>query len=171
MSPRVKGVLIVLATAGLACLFGFLYSTGSSDLRSQDIQPLDFSHEMHAGHLKIECMFCHRHAAESTTAGIPTVSLCMGCHQSIEPATPDMGRLAGYWRDQKPIEWVRLQRLPDFVYFTHAMHLKAGLQCGDCHGRVATMRQTPRAPSFEMGWCLSCHSQRGASRDCWTCHK
>lgn len=171
MSPRGKAILLVVVTAGAACLFGFLYSTGSADLSSQDVQPLDFSHELHAGRLNIDCLFCHRHAAESATAGIPTVSLCMGCHRSIEPATPDMARLVAHWNDKKPVQWVRLQRLPDFVYFTHAMHVKAGLQCADCHGRVGIMRQTPRAASFEMGWCLSCHTQRGAPHDCWTCHK
>ena len=79
--------------------------------------------------------------------------------------------LLDHWQRQQPIAWVRLQRLPDFVYFTHERHLAHGLQCSTCHGEVDRMTTTPRAATYEMGWCLSCHRQRGASRDCVTCHK
>ena len=82
-----------------------------------------------------------------------------------------MDELLAYAREERPIPWVRLQRLPDHVYFTHERHLKTGVQCVDCHGKVDGMRGTPRAASFEMGWCLTCHRQREASQDCWTCHK
>jgi hypothetical protein len=89
----------------------------------------------------------------------------------VDTKGPEITKLFIHWKEQKPISWVRLQRLPDFVYFTHDMHLHAGLQCADCHGRVEQTRHTPRAAAYEMGWCLTCHQQRGASQDCWTCHK
>jgi hypothetical protein len=165
------GILLVLIAAGVASIFGFLYSTGSADLAVQDIQPVDFSHEFHAGHLKIACLYCHRHPRDSMAAGVPSVHLCVSCHRSVESRTQETDKLMAYWQRQEPIPWVRLQRLPDFVYFTHQMHLNAGLQCADCHGRVEMMRHTPRAATYEMGWCLTCHRQRGASDDCWTCHK
>jgi hypothetical protein len=163
--------VFILLAGIIATLVGLLYSQGSADLAAQDEQPIDFSHQLHAGQLQIACLFCHRHAADSMTASVPSVSLCMSCHRSLNTQTPEINKLLAHWKDQKPIAWVRLQRLPDFVYFTHEMHLKTGLQCMDCHGRVDTMRHTPRAATYEMGWCLTCHTQRGASRDCLTCHK
>ena len=169
--PKWTAMVLVVLCATTAAVAALLYAVGSADVVTQDRQPIAFSHEFHAGTLKIDCLFCHRHAEHSSTASVPTVSSCMSCHRAIDPSTQGMRELAAYWRDQKPIPWVRLQQLPDHVYFTHARHLETGLQCVDCHGRVETMRGTPRAPSFEMGWCVSCHQQREASVDCWTCHK
>jgi hypothetical protein len=156
---------------GTAVIVATLYSQGSADLPQQDAQPLDFSHELHAGRLQVACLFCHRHAEVSPVAGIPSMQVCMSCHQSMSSHSPGAQRLQQYWDDGRPVPWVRLQRLPDFVYFTHEMHLAAGLQCANCHGNVEAVSETPRAATYEMGWCLTCHRQREAPQDCWTCHK
>src|SRR5438094_421151 len=166
-----RAILVALLTGTGAIILAGLYSLGSADLKHQDLQPVDFSHELHAGRLSINCLYCHRHARDSPVASIPTVSLCMSCHRSLTTKTPKMEALLTYWRDQKPIPWVRLQRIPDFVYFTHEMHLKGGLTCVDCHGHVERVRHTPRAATYQMGWCLTCHREPAASADCWTCHK
>lgn len=150
---------------------GLFYSLSSADLAVQDRQPVPFSHRLHAGTLEIACQFCHRHAKYSPVAGVPSLALCQTCHQSLPQTTPGMKVLQTYWEQKRAIPWIRLQRLPDHVYFTHEMHLFAGLTCTSCHGNVARMTGTPRAPTYEMGWCLTCHEQRGASHDCWTCHK
>lgn len=160
-----------MVAGGVAMGIGALYSSGSADLTDQDRQPVRFSHQLHAGTLKINCRFCHRYAAQSPVAGVPSLALCQTCHQALPETTPDMELLQVYWNEKRPIPWVRLQRLPDHVYFTHEMHLFAGLSCVSCHGNVAGMSKTPRAPTYEMGWCLTCHEQRGASHDCLTCHK
>ncbi|HNP27819.1 MAG TPA: cytochrome c3 family protein [Nitrospirales bacterium] len=165
------GVLLAFLAGGVAMGIGALYSTGSADLPVQDQQPLSFSHRLHAGTLNINCQFCHRYATQSLVAGVPSMALCQTCHQSIKNTTPDLQKFQTFWNQNRPIRWVRLQRLPDHVYFTHEMHLLAGLSCTSCHGKVSRMSHTPRAPSYEMGWCLTCHQQRGASQDCWTCHK
>ncbi|HEY6085198.1 MAG TPA: cytochrome c3 family protein [Nitrospira sp.] len=169
--PTVKAIGVLLLTGFFAALVGLLYSTGSSDSGAQDQQPVAFTHARHAGDLHINCLYCHRSATASTTAGVPSVHLCMSCHQNLARDKPETLKLMAYWEDQQPIEWVRLHRLPDFVYFTHEMHLRSGLECVTCHGHVDQMPSTPRAASFEMGWCISCHEARGVSRDCWTCHK
>ena len=168
---RWTALFLIMFTATLATGAGLLYSTGSADLTTQDRQPIAFSHQVHAGELNISCLYCHRYASTSPTAAVPTVSLCMSCHRSMNTAHPEVQKLVGYWERKEPIPWVRLQRLPDFVYFTHEMHVKGRMQCADCHGRVEQMHGTPRAPTYEMGWCLTCHRQREASDDCWTCHK
>ena len=169
--PRIRAVFLFGLMALAAAVTGWLYSSGSADSSAQDIQPLPFSHVRHAGELKIDCLYCHRHAEASRAAGIPSMNICLSCHRSIKSRTASMDELLAYAREERPIPWVRLQRLPDHVYFTHERHLKTGVQCVDCHGKVDGMRGTPRAASFEMGWCLTCHRQREASQDCWTCHK
>lgn len=164
--------IAVLTLAGLAAAAtGLMYSTGSSDSSSQDLQPLPFSHSRHAGELRIDCLYCHRAAEVSPATGVPSMQLCMSCHMNLAQENDRTRQLLAYWKDRAPIPWVRMHRLSDVVYFTHEMHLNSGLQCVNCHGNVDQMPYTPRAASYEMGWCLSCHQQRGASRDCWTCHQ
>lgn len=166
-----KAAIILLVCGGVALVVGLLYASGAADSSAQDIQPVSFSHKFHAGQLEISCLFCHRYAHVSSVAGVPSMQLCMGCHQNLGEETPETKKLLGYWENGTPIQWIRLQRLPDFVYFTHEMHLHHGVDCVHCHGRVEEMPHTPRASSFEMGWCLSCHRQQGGSLDCLTCHK
>lgn len=163
---------VVLLLTGLGAVgVGVLYSAGSSDSGVQDRQPVAFSHARHAGELKVDCLYCHRSAAASAVASVPSMQLCMSCHRNLANETSETRKFLSYWENREPIPWVRLHRLPDFVYFTHEMHLQQGLQCVSCHGNVDRMPYTPRAASYEMGWCLSCHQARGASQDCLTCHK
>ena len=169
--PDWMATALLVVTGILAAAIGLLYSKGSADLIGADTQPVRFSHELHAGRLQVDCLYCHRFADQSTVAGIPTMRLCMGCHQNLAAETKETMVLLDQWKQQTPVAWVRLQRLPDFVYFTHERHLGHGLQCVTCHGHVDEMPYTPRAATYEMGWCLSCHQERAASRDCWTCHK
>jgi len=170
-SRRVRAALVLGLSGLLAVSIGTLYSMGSADLAVQDRQPLAFSHARHAGQLRIDCLYCHRGAPVSTAAGIPSMKTCMSCHQNVAKDSSEMRALAAYWDSKEPVEWVRLHRLPDFVYFTHERHLQSGLACTKCHGHVEDMSSTPRAASLEMGWCVSCHAAQGVSRDCWTCHK
>ncbi|HKY70851.1 MAG TPA: cytochrome c3 family protein [Nitrospira sp.] len=170
-SRPVSAAIVLGLTALFAVSIGIMYSMGSADLAGQDRQPIAFSHARHAGDLRIDCLYCHRAASVSTAAGIPSMRTCIGCHQNVARDSPEIRALAASWETQQPVEWVRLHRLPDFVYFTHERHLESGLSCVTCHGHVENMSLTPRAASFEMGWCVSCHVAQGVSRDCWTCHK
>jgi Cytochrome c7 and related cytochrome c/Class III cytochrome C family len=169
-SKAVAGLILTL-TGLVAGSVGLIYSTGSSDSSSHDVQPVSFSHARHAGELRIDCLYCHRSAAVSAIADVPSLQLCLGCHRNLVSETTETLKLSAYWEKQESIAWIRLHRLPDFVHFTHELHLRAGLPCITCHGRVAEMATTPRAPSYEMGWCVSCHQEREASLDCWSCHK
>jgi Cytochrome c7 and related cytochrome c/Class III cytochrome C family len=170
-SRRIRAGAVLSLTALLAISIGTLYSMGSADLSVQDQQPLAFSHARHAGDLRIDCLYCHRAAPISSAAGIPSMKTCMSCHQNVAKDSAELQALAAYWDRKQPVEWVRLHRLPDFVYFSHERHLQSELPCLKCHGHVEQMASTPRAASFEMGWCVSCHAAQSASRDCWTCHK
>jgi hypothetical protein len=167
----VRAAAVLGVTGLLAVAIGTLYSMGSADLAVQDRQPLAFSHARHAGDLRIDCLYCHRAAPISSSAGIPSMKTCIGCHQNVAKDSGQTRALAASWEHGEPVEWMRLHRLPDFVYFTHERHLRSGLACTKCHGHVEDMSSTPRAASFEMGWCVSCHAAQDVSRDCWTCHK
>ena len=144
------------------------------------IQPIAFSHRIHAGENNIPCMYCHIYADKSTVSGVPNVQRCMGCHKIIKTDSPLIQKLTDYWDRKEPIPWIKVHNLPDYVYFPHKRHVKAGVQCQKCHGDVAKMDVITRVSSLKMGWCLDCHI-KGAieiigtpvknGKDCWTCHK
>ncbi|TDJ24588.1 MAG: hypothetical protein E2O58_05800, partial [Gammaproteobacteria bacterium] len=136
-------------------------------------QPIEFSHKVHAGENEIPCMYCHTQARRSISAGVPSVSKCVGCHKEIATERPQIRKLMSYWQNEEPIPWIKVHDLPDFVHFTHKRHVSAyaraaGIECQTCHGPVETMdriRVTSRAidgsfqldTPWEMGLCLNCH--------------
>jgi hypothetical protein len=147
-------------------------------------QPIAFSHKIHAGKNKIPCMYCHIQARRSISAGVPSVSKCMGCHNEVATERPQIRKLINYWKNKEPIPWIKVHDLPDFVHFTHKRHVLADIKCQTCHGPVETMdriRVTSRAVDgsfqldspWKMGLCLNCHKQYEVENglDCWTCHK
>lgn len=123
----------------------------------QPIQPINFSHKIHAGDNKINCMYCHSSADKSKVAGIPTAQTCMNCHKKILPDSPEVQKIAKAIKDDKPIEWVKVNDLPDHVAFNHSRHVKAGVNCNTCHGEVEKMGKISQFSNFSMGSCISCH--------------
>jgi hypothetical protein len=95
----------------------------------------------------------------------------MGCHKTIAVEREEIRKLTRHYEEKQPVQWVRVYALPDFIYFSHKRHVKAGVECATCHGDVAGMKRVRRVNELIMGWCVSCHRVRGASRDCATCHK
>jgi hypothetical protein len=157
----------VVIAAGLALMYNL-----PLDIRDRSpVQPIAFSHKLHAGVNGIHCLFCHRYAPVSPVAGIPAVATCRACHLYISPDAPEIKKLMAYWDKKQGIPWIRVYNEPDHVYFPHMMHIRAGLDCSACHGNVASMERITRSASLKMGWCLNCHRSRNASIDCWTCHK
>tara|TARA_B100000949_G_scaffold24546_2_gene18744 strand:- start:2770 stop:3351 length:582 start_codon:yes stop_codon:yes gene_type:complete len=133
-------------------------------------QPIAFSHAHHAGLYQIACEFCHAYARRGPVAGIPSVERCVGCHQSILTDQPEIQKLLEYWENEEPIPWLRIHDLPDYVRFTHKAHVRAGINCENCHGDVRSMEIAQQVESLSMGWCLDCHNEREAPRDCLICH-
>ena len=136
------------------------------------VQPIEFSHRIHAGENSIPCLYCHIYAERSRVAGVPNVKRCIGCHSVIKTDSPEIQKLASYWDKEEPIPWVKVHNLPDYVYFPHKRHVAAGVKCQICHGPVESMDRITRVSSLKMGWCLNCHTERNVKngRDCWTCH-
>lgn len=133
-------------------------------------QPIAFSHQVHAEQFQIPCLYCHTDAIRSPVAGVPTVERCMGCHQLTAATRPEVKKIREHWTQREPIAWVRVHSLPRFVYFSHKRHVLAEVPCQACHGEVERMDVVRRVASLEMGWCVACHRQRGASLDCLACH-
>ncbi len=137
-------------------------------------QPIPFNHEVMV-QLGIKCLFCHTEARRSQAAGMPSVEKCMGCHKQIATGSPAIQQLAGYWERQEPIPWVRVNRLPRFVYFSHQVHVTAAkLDCERCHGDVGHMAEARPVVTMNMGWCLHCHEQQPNADqlvDCVICHQ
>ena len=166
-------------------LFGTLFKVGV-DTGYQPIQPIAFSHKIHAGDNKIDCQYCHSSAKHSKTSGIPSVNVCMNCHKNISEVADDtkvvmddhtlvkadldkeiakIYEAAGwdpdkleYTGDTKPIKWVRVHNLPDFAYFNHSQHVTVGgVACQKCHGPVEEMEEVYQHSPLTMGWCIDCH--------------
>jgi hypothetical protein len=145
-------------------------------------QPIAFSHELHAGTLKVPCAYCHSGAARSRVAGIPSVETCMGCHRVTKTESPEIQKLTTIYNSGKALEWKRVHSLPDHVYFDHRPHVTAGIACQTCHGEVQTMKVVSRQMSLRMGNCLGCHRDphealpknspiKRGSQDCASCHR
>ena len=136
-------------------------------------QPIDFPHDLHVVKYKIDCQYCHFSAERSVDAGMPPVSLCMGCHSVIAGTEnpEEIDKLRGYAERNEPIPWVRIYKVADHVHFPHMRHIKAGVSCETCHGKVEEMGVVEGLnQELSMGWCVGCHVERDAARDCTVCH-
>ncbi|MGA9526468.1 MAG: cytochrome c3 family protein [Myxococcaceae bacterium] len=142
------------AIAGLMLLARSPLGTGQYDMLSQ---PVPFDHRHHARDEGIDCRYCHDLVERSPYAGIPPTSKCMNCHAQIwnQAALLDPVRASVF--DDVPIRWNKVHRLPDHVYFNHAIHVSKGVGCVTCHGRVDQMPLVRQARELTMGWCLDCH--------------
>ena len=120
-------------------------------------QPVPFSHKHHVQGLGLDCRYCHTTVEEAAFAGIPPTKTCMTCHSQIWAESPMLEPVRDSFRTGKPLLWIRVHDLPDFVYFDHSIHVKQGIGCETCHGRVDTMPLTWQMHSLQMEWCLECH--------------
>jgi cytochrome c551/c552 len=178
---------LLLVTIILFVFAGYFLVEGAMGLGRQQgyqpDQPIYFVHKVHAGVNQISCLYCHGGAQDSKHATIPAVNVCMNCHMSVKeytgfPIVRDDGtnvdanaeiqklyKYAGwnpdtkkYDKPGKPIEWVKIHNLPDFVYFNHSQHVKVGqVACQTCHGEIQNMIQVKQFSDLSMGWCVNCH--------------
>ncbi len=168
-----KKVLPLVVVAILLLVAGVF---GLQRTQAAPPQPIAFNHSVHVN-LGVQCLYCHSGALRGQTAGLPTISKCMGCHQQIDPGdNPGKQALMEYAQSGQPVEWVPVAMMPDFVYFSHRPHVNAGLNCETCHGDVSKMTVAEPQKDMNMGWCLACHKGLAPEHfvklsDCATCHK
>jgi hypothetical protein len=150
----------VFFLAGLTWVFATLnrssYATRQGVIR---MQPVPFSHDHHTAGLGISCLYCHSTVEISAFAGIPPTATCMNCHKLIWNDSPMLEPVRESFRTGQPIQWVRVNDLPDFVYFNHSIHVAKGIGCVSCHGRVDQMPLMRQSASLQMEWCLDCHRE------------
>jgi hypothetical protein len=174
-SKLVLGLVTLVIVAGLvvarARSEGQTQSPAATSAAAAHAGDVPFDHTIHAGKYGIPCLDCHAYADKSTVAGIPSGRKCMGCHKFVDKEKPSIATLAAHVEAGEPLRWQRVFSVPDFVYFSHRMHVRANVACAECHGDVATMKTVVQEQRFTMGRCLGCHQQRNATHDCLGCHK
>jgi uncharacterized paraquat-inducible protein A len=165
----------IVAGVVLAALTVRTLARVGSDQGYAPAQPIEFSHRLHAGDSRIPCLYCHYAATRSPHAGIPAASVCMNCHGLIDKETADLQKLRESVLQYRPIRWVKVHNLPDFVHFDHSQHVRASVSCQSCHGPVERMTRIEQQAPLTMGWCLECHDtkrvgENGQRTDCVRCH-
>lgn len=166
------GVVAILATTG----WNVMWNVGVHD-GYQPVQPIKFSHQLHAGVNQIDCQYCHSGAATSKNASIPSLNACMNCHNYVTAEekyggqpSPEIQKIWNaidwdpetrtYGDDPKPVEWIRIHNLPDLAYFNHSQHVTvAGIECQRCHGPIETMEEVYQYSPLTMKWCIECHQE------------
>jgi formate-dependent nitrite reductase cytochrome c552 subunit len=155
----------------LSCLAGLAFQNkAESRLAGLVAQPIPFSHKQHAS-TGLACMECHAGAKTDDEAGLPETRKCMFCHMAIKADSPTIQRLAAAQKSGEAIPWVRLYRVPDFVFFSHGSHSKAKVDCVSCHGPVSSRDVLAQEVSTDMKTCVNCHKERHASTSCVLCHQ
>ena len=154
----------------LVGLGGWAFLDTFSNVGYAPTQPVPFSHKLHAGTSKIPCLYCHAGAERSRHATVPGVNVCMNCHNVVRTDRPGVQMIQSLYQAEQTIPWVRVHRVPDYVYFSHRWHVAKGIACQTCHGPVETMDVVRQDQNLKMGWCISCHRKEKASQECNTCH-
>lgn len=174
----VKKPIFLAAVGGFVLLLLSGAGYGIWTTQQAPAQPIQFKHQLHVG-FGVPCLYCHPGAWRQASAGLPTSTKCWGCHQQIPVKTGDQQKLSDYVSSGKPIPWVPVAIMPDFVFFNHRPHIAAGLNCETCHGEISRMTVARPQKGMNMGWCLGCHRKRAAGdevklaklTDCATCHR
>lgn len=159
---RASLVVLVIIVVGVPVALMVWVRTSFATGQHADVkQPIAFDHRVHAHALRIDCRFCHSSAAVAAPAGLPPTTACVGCHTTGLNESTTLAPVRASLSSGKPIEWRRVNALPDFVFFDHSVHLAKGVGCETCHGRVDQMAQVSQAQPLTMAWCLSCHRDPG----------
>ena len=161
-NSAVRGLLIaagVLVAGAPLALIAWTRTPSATGQYVAVTQPIPFSHALHVNGVRIDCRYCHATAERSATAGLPPTRACVGCHTDLWLNSPPFEPVRRSVHTGTPIAWQRVTRLPDFVFFNHAVHTRKGIGCESCHGRVDLMMQVYQTAPLTMGWCLECHRE------------
>ncbi len=161
--PLIAGVATVAIAAFATFAIWYWFSPEFTDAGYRPDQPVPFSHRQHAGDFQISCLYCHSNVERASVASVPSTQLCMNCHALAGRDKASLEPLRQSASSGQPMMWVRVHRLPDYAYFPHAPHVKAGVGCSSCHGNVKAMEKIQQVEPLSMAWCLDCHRDPGKS--------
>jgi hypothetical protein len=148
---------VVLVGTAVSAGVWYYFSPKYYRVGYQPIQPVPFSHAIHAGQLGMDCRYCHTGVEKSWFSNIPAASTCMNCHSQVLKDDSRLALVRESAATGKPIEWIQIHKLPDFAYFNHSVHVNRGISCVECHGRIDQMDEVYHAKPFGMAFCLDCH--------------
>ncbi len=177
---RLPIILFVIVVAFTSTFF--LSRTERDGIGYSPVQPIAFSHKLHAGIMQIDCQYCHTGAATSPHASLPALSTCMNCHTVARKNKSDIIKLTNYYEEGIALPWMRIHRVPDYAYFNHSVHVNKGIDCSYCHGKVEQMDREMQVAELTMGACLNCHRYahenlknipgiQNGPENCGTCHR
>jgi hypothetical protein len=147
----------VLVPSAATAFVWYYFSPRFTDVGYQPVQPVPYSHRLHAGELQIDCRYCHASVEVSPVANVPPTQTCMNCHRLIARTSEALQPVRDSAASGQPIRWVRVHELPEYAYFDHHAHVRAGIGCVSCHGHVEQMDVVRQVQPLSMGWCLDCH--------------
>jgi menaquinone reductase, multiheme cytochrome c subunit len=154
---KVAGLVIGIgALTGVAAYAYYTYPT-VIDTGYQPVQPVPYSHKLHAGTLGLDCFYCHSTVYKAAWAMVPATETCMNCHVKVKPDSPRLEPVRQSFKTGQPIPWVHVHVLPDFVYFNHQSHVTVGVSCVSCHGRIDQEIEVHQEKPLNMAFCLDCH--------------
>ena len=153
--------VVVTPFAGAALAYGVRVSPHATGQNISVPQPVPFSHKHHVGDLGLDCRFCHSGVERAAFAGIPSTQTCMTCHSQIWTNAAVLEPVRASWRARQPMRWNSVNRLAQYVYFDHSIHVAKGVGCSECHGAVHEMNLVRQVTPMTMGWCLDCHRNPG----------
>jgi hypothetical protein len=169
-SGRAGQLVAFVMGAVILASIGFFYDRLYPGYRGE-LQPIPFSHRVHAREKHISCVFCHSGATDTARAGVPPLETCMLCHKHIAINYQPIKDLRDHYYSGTPVRWEQIYWVPDFVYFDHSMHIHRQIDCGKCHGNVMEMDRIVLNEDVNMGYCIGCHKDYGVTHDCFTCHR
>lgn len=157
---KIPAVVVAALILGIGAAGGFFWYYGSPkyiEVGYRPAQPVPFSHKLHAGDLGLDCRYCHSQVEQSAHANIPAPSICMNCHSVVLKDSPKLAPIREAVAANRPVQWVRVHKVPDYAYFDHSAHLRAGVSCFTCHGNIPQQDVVTLREPLSMGWCLDCH--------------
>jgi hypothetical protein len=155
--PLYAGIGAVLIGSAVTAGVWYYFTPKYTRVGYQPVQPVAFSHTIHAGQLNIDCRYCHNGVEKSWYSNIPAATTCMNCHNQVLKDDPRLALVRESAATGKQIPWVQIHKLPDYVYFNHSVHVNRGVSCVHCHGQVNKMDEVYHSKPLSMGFCLDCH--------------
>lgn len=150
-------IIVAAAAAVVPALVWYYFSPEYTDVGYRPVQPVEFSHRLHAGELAMDCRYCHSNVERSSVASVPPTRTCMNCHSLVGRDRPTLEPVRASAASGRPILWVRVHKIPDYAYFPHDAHLRVGVGCSSCHGDIRSMDRVTQKKPLSMSWCLDCH--------------
>ena len=157
--PTVSLLGSLFGGIALIALVWYYFSPEFTDVGYAPAQPVSYSHRLHVGELGLDCRYCHSNVEISPIANVPATETCMNCHSQVQRESLRLLPVRESWANDTAIEWVKVNFLPEYVQFSHAVHVTNGVGCETCHGRVDQMEVVFQSEPLSMGWCLECHRQ------------